>query len=558
MSSDSDLQLVTKEVGELCFTFQPGSGKVPTKGKLTVSSNGKNLKIHTFDIANENSRSDFITGLLKDNPALAPTDSREDIASCLLDFAATKWETVGKNQEDDTPAEDDFLLKTLPKEAVDDAMDMLTSDDLFERIAEDIENLGITGEDVLSKTLYLIMTSRYLSEPLAAIIQGASSSGKSFNVERVAEFIPPQGKVMAHDFSEQALSYKPPGTLKHKVVICGERLHNNKGGDGHAQDNSKAFREMRASGKYVREVVGKNDKGVYETRHIEQDGPIAYIESTTATYIPDEDSTRLIKLSSNESAEQTSRIQELHKRKAKGQTTETGERMRIINKHHALQSFLAPFLKEPPQIIIPFIDHITLPNNVVSTRRTFPYVVSMIGVIALLRQFQSSKTGGIAPDWEQRRKEGKLTVVADREDYRIVYPLVLSILEKMYGSLPSVAKQMLNKIKAKTGKVSEGIPLSDGRKTIPKESMVWREFTATDCMEWAGIGKTEVWRRLKSLGFAGILSCDKNAKPFKYKVVNPELADTVDILGEGLPTPDKMDELIKEDTSAGEGETSDE
>jgi hypothetical protein len=64
---------------------------------------------------------------------------------------------------------------------------------LFEQIAADIETLGVAGEVVQSKTLYVVMTSRYLSNPLAAVIQGASASGKSYKIETIAIMIPPAG-----------------------------------------------------------------------------------------------------------------------------------------------------------------------------------------------------------------------------------------------------------------------------------------------------------------------------------------------------------------------------
>jgi hypothetical protein len=516
---------------------------------LDVVLGGDILKSDTFNIGKESSRKKFIAELKKIKPDEVPDTVEEEIADGLMSIMVESRARKEAPPSGDKPAEsrDDFLLAKLPKEVVEAAWNMLESDDLFEQIAADIEGIGIIGEVTESKAIYIVMTSRLLSEPLSAVVLGASASGKSYKIEVIALLIPPQGKVMAHDFSPKVMSHMPEGSLKHRVVISGERVHNKYGKEGQTEDHGKPFREMTASKFYRVAFVDRDDKGHFIVRHIEQEGPIAYIESTTATYIPDEDSTRLIKLATDESEEQTGRIQELQKRKAKGETADDARRTAIINKHHALQLLLNPLQKSPPQVIIPYIDCITLPNNVVATRRNFPYVVSMIEAVALLRQYHPSKTGGGKPDWEQRAKAEKIVIVADKMDYRITYDMLLPILEKMYGSLPSPAKELLNIIIGKTRRVPQSITLIDGRKTmVDKNKPSYDKFTATDCVGWAGVSKAQIWRRLKSLTIAGILNEDTNSKPYRYQVVNSDLAETANILDGGLPTPDEMDKLIED------------
>lgn len=110
--------------------------------------------------------------------------------------------------------------------------------------------------------------------------------------------------VAGEEETDQVFYYMEEGSLQHKVVISGERLHEHRGKDGEAQDNTKAFREMVGSG-YLRKAVTIKVGGELTSKIIEQPGPIAYIESTTATAIQDEDATRLLPLVTDESAEQT-------------------------------------------------------------------------------------------------------------------------------------------------------------------------------------------------------------------------------------------------------------
>lgn len=195
--------------------------------------------------------------------------------------------------------------------------------------------------------------------------------------------MPPEALVQAHDFSDQALYYLPSGSLIHKIVISGERVQEHRGKDGYAEDNSKAFREMVASGELRKAVTIKGPDGRPKTATIHQPGPISYLESTTATSIHDEDSTRLLPLVTDESASQTQRIVEAQRLEAKGQIVSKAKRQEIIQRHHTLQRLLRPL-----SVRIPYIDSISLPETNVATRRIYQQFRFAINSVAFLRQYQ--------------------------------------------------------------------------------------------------------------------------------------------------------------------------
>src|SRR5262249_16728051 len=70
---------------------------------------------------------------------------------------------------------------------------------------------------------YLAGVSRLLERPLAVIVQGPSSSGKSYVIAKVAELFPPEAVVLAHQMTPQALFHMEPGSLEHRFVVAGER-----------------------------------------------------------------------------------------------------------------------------------------------------------------------------------------------------------------------------------------------------------------------------------------------------------------------------------------------
>ncbi|NMC19313.1 MAG: hypothetical protein GYA33_02735, partial [Thermogutta sp.] len=102
-------------------------------------------------------------------------------------------------------------LGQTPQDVREAAEEMLQSPNLLKTVLADIEALGVAGEKELAATLYLLGTSRLLDRPLAGILQGPSSSGKSFVLDRVADLFPPEAVLRATALTTNALYYLPPG-----------------------------------------------------------------------------------------------------------------------------------------------------------------------------------------------------------------------------------------------------------------------------------------------------------------------------------------------------------
>lgn len=479
--------------------FQPDKPN-STKGTMIVYSEDESTSLplccDKFDIANSKKRKLFIKEVVKEYQGI----SAEKLEQAMLEqieriiTEKRKAEEQAENKKDADP------LETTPQEVKDATFKMLKGENLFEQISADISDIGVAGEENLSLMLYVIMTSRLLDKPLSAIVQGASASGKSYIIETIATLIPPEALVQAHDFSDQALFYLPNGSLIHRVVISGERVHEHRSKEGYAEDNTKAFREMVASGELRKYVTIKGSDGRPKTVTIYQPGPISYLESTTATSIHDEDSTRLLPLVTDESANQTRKIIEAQRREAKGQTISEVKRQEIIQRHHTLQLLLRPFT-----VRIPYIDSISLPETNIATRRTYNHLKSAIKSVALLRQYQKSKT--------------QEYIEADETDYKIAYELMNTVLARTYSPLNQQSRDLLQKVLDHTD----------------------TEFTQKDCEQWCGLSNTTIRRRLSPLISPGIITVDKDGKPYRYRVTNPELAETADL---GLPTPEDIAERI--------------
>jgi len=492
-------------MSDIRLEFEPDK-PLSTKGTLIVYSEEENTSLplcsDKFDIASKKHRDSFIKSLTKEYQGI----SAKAVEDAILGYVVT---IIANRRKDGEETEEDIdLLAITPQETKDAANEMLKSKNIFEQISADIATVGIAGEEQLRLMLYVIMTSRLLDKPLSAIVQGASASGKSYIIETVAKLMPPEAVVQAHDFSDQALYYLPNGSLIHKVVISGERVNEHRSKDGYAEDNTKAFREMVASG-ILRKAVTVTGKGKKpQTEMIEQPGPISYLESSTAANIHDEDSTRLLPLVTDESANQTRRIIEAQRREAKGQIISETKQQKIIRRHHTLQRLLKPLT-----VRIPYIDSISLPETNIATRRTYQQFRFAINSVAFLRQYQKQ----IRHD----ETTGQEYIEADEIDYEIVYGLMKTVLARTYSPLNQQSRDLLQKVLEHTDTDTE--------------------FTQKDCEQWCGLSNTTVRRRLLPLELAGIITVNKESKPYRYKVEHPELADVADL---SLPLPEDIAERI--------------
>lgn len=126
------------------------------------------------------------------------------------------------------------ILDQTPADILAEAKAFLADPNIFDRLAQDLETLGIVGEKTLAKMTYVIGTSRLLDDPIAGCVKAASSSGKSHVTRGVVSCFPPEHVLAATDITPAALYYVPNGFLRHKFITVAERQHvagNDQGAD---------------------------------------------------------------------------------------------------------------------------------------------------------------------------------------------------------------------------------------------------------------------------------------------------------------------------------------
>lgn len=404
------------------------------------------------------------------------------------------------------------ILRDTPAEKIRESEEFLRSPQLFERIQQDFETLGIVGEQDLSLSIYLNMTSRLLRRPLVAVIQGSSSSGKSFVMQQVAELMPPEVRVEWATSSPQALFRLPPGSLEHALVVVAERPHQR---GPEAVDNQVAWRELVATGQVTRQVV-QMQRGGQRTVEITQRGPIAYLETTTQEEIFFEDRNRMLVLHTDDSPEQTRRIIEsMAERAADGLgAPRASERQAVIDRHRTIQRLL-----RPARVVIPYAEHLMLPGDRIDDRRTFGHVISMIEVIALLRSHQTGQAGNDL-------------IRADLEDYRIAYRVLLPVLLQSRQPISGGALRVYRAIEQLVRERSSAAGTAEPEPWGP---------TRRELATQLGVSLATIRLRLAELRDVGLVQEDRGPDRALHCLLTDRRPETVEL--EGLPHPNELEAL---------------
>jgi hypothetical protein len=361
---------------------------------------------------------------------------------------------------------------------------------LIARIVQDFRALGLVGEEPNAIALYLVGTSRILDKPLHAIVQGESSAGKSFLIEKATSLFPPEKVLATTGLSAKALYYiQPPDRLVHALISLGERARVQ---NDDTAETTAALRQLQSEGKISRDVTMGNPGAGFETTHFEVAGPVASFESTTVETrkIFPEDANRCIILHPDETEEQTARITAFHAA-IESRQQELGDKTEITCRHHAFQRQL-----KKRTVVIPYAPRLDsmIPKSSSQLRRAFPRILHTIKACTLLHQFH-------------RETDSTGALIATELDYRITRKVLFDSLAELLGAGPSKEAQAIFK------KLSADIQESS--------------FTAKEIEHRYNLTQQQTNRVLNQLLAAGLLDREPSAgqRPAQWSFTGKMLED---------------------------------
>lgn len=389
------------------------------KVNVMVSLND-NYHLDTIDMYSSKARAGFIK---QASIELGQSEStiKKDLGQILVKLEELQEVQIKAKLEPQAQAE-----VSLSEEETTEAIELLKSPDLLNRITDDLTASGIVGEDTNKLAAYLGCVSRKLDKPLAIIIQSTSAAGKSTLMDSVIALMPESDKVQYSAMTGQSLFYMGETSLKHKILAISEE-------EG-AHNASYALKLLQSEGKITIASTGKDEStGNMETKEYTVEGPVMLFMTTTAIDIDEELLNRCLVLTVNETREQTEAIHQMQRQAftLEGLKTNT-QKQHIIQTHQNAQKLIRPL-----KVVNPYADKLTFMSNKTRTRRDHMKYLNLINSIALLHQYQ--RTIKTYQDIQY--------IEVEISDIEWANKLAHNILGRTLDELPPQTRTLLEKIK---------------------------------------------------------------------------------------------------------------
>jgi hypothetical protein len=315
---------------------------------------------------------------------------------------------------------------TLTDDERAEALALLRSPNLLERIVEDFARCGVVGEETNKLVGYLGVVSRHLESPLAVIVQSSSAAGKSSLMEAVLAFLPEEQRVQYSAMTGQSLFYMGEADLKHKVlaIVEEEGVHS----------AAYALKLLQSEGVLTIASTGKDPAtGRLLTHQYRVEGPVMIFLTTTAIDLDEEMLNRCMVLTVNEDREQT---QAIHRVQREAQTVEgllrRQDRNAILAVHRNAQRLL-----KPVPVVNPYARELTFHDSQTRTRRDHMKYLTLIRSVALLHQYQRP------PKTVQHNGRAVEYIEVTLNDIAVANRLAHEVLGRSLDELPPQTRRLL-------------------------------------------------------------------------------------------------------------------
>lgn len=385
-----------------------------------LAARGEAFYVDTLDLYSAKQRQSYVTQAaielqLKDDVIKA------DIGRVLLKLEALQEQNIRKALQPKTPD-----AVTIPEAERAQALELLQSPNLIERIVDDLTACGLVGEHINKLVAYLAATSRKLDAPLAVLVQSSSAAGKSALMDAILALTPEEDRVKYSAMTGQSLFYIGNGNLKHKILAIAEE-------EG-ASRASYALKLLHSEGELIMASTGKDPQtGNLVTQEYRVEGPTMIFTTTTAIDVDAELQNRCLVLSVDESRRQTQAIHTLQRaRRTLEGLVRKARRTDIQKLHKNAQRLLRPL-----EVLNPYAERLTFPDVATRTRRDHEKYLTLIDVIALLHQHQRQIKTTL------RDGQSVEYIEATLDDIALANELAHEVLGRSLDELPPQTRRVL-------------------------------------------------------------------------------------------------------------------
>lgn len=267
--------------------------------------------------------------------------------------------------------------ETFTQQEMQQGEKLLKDKHLMQKTEEHIKNIGLVGEEEKGMLLFFILLTRMFKEPLHALVQGKSGSGKTYLLKKIASLIPKAHIRITTALTENTLYHSLKDFWKHTILLI-EDL------DG-AFNALLPLREMMSNQSISKLSTEKDLKtGNFGPKELYVEGPVCVAGATTKDRIYEDNANRSFLIQVNETGEHQERVLEYQRKEIAGLLDKSKEKY--------TQTLLktAQLHLQPLEIVIPFGEDLRIPEHVFKKLRTNAHYLTLIKAIAFWHQRQRS------------------------------------------------------------------------------------------------------------------------------------------------------------------------
>ena len=367
------------------------------------------------------------------------------------------------------------------------AIDFLKKVGLLKLTNHLIGESGVVGEKMNRLLMWLVFTSRLMSQPLHLVCLGASGTGKTYLQERISALIPDADKLEITTLSENALYYFEKTELSHKLVLIEDM-------DGANDDKVMyAIRELQSKKRIMKTVPLKDSKGNLKTITLQVEGPISLAGTTTREKLYEDNANRSLLIYLDSSKEQQEAIMAYQRKKSAGKIDEL--------KADATKEFLRDVqaVLKPVKVRNPYAEQLVLPETVFKPLRTNAHYLHFIEAITFYKQYQRE----VKTDSVSQEKYIETTL----EDIEEANALLKDVLLAKSDELTNACREFLEDVKKQMAQANR------------------LTFYKSEVREWMRINPNNLKYYLSQLvkyGYLRIVGGNRHRTGYEYEVVAAE------------------------------------
>ena len=294
-----------------------------------------------------------------------------ELTRALEQYRQKEREKQRRNEEEERKKNEEIFTQ----QELQQGVLFLRDKNLMEKTDAHIHHIGLVGEEEKGLLLFFIFLTRMFKEPLHALVQGKSGSGKTYLLKKIASLVPKAHIRNATAMTENTLYHSPKGFWCHKILLI-EDL------DGVA-GASLSLREMMSNQSIGKLSTEKNLKtGEFEQKFLYVEGPICVAGATTKDKLYEDNANRSFLIQVDESPEHQESVLEYQRKEIAGLIDKSPEQ------HTQLILKTAQLHLENLEVVIPFAEALRIPEYVFKKLRTNAHYLMLIKSIALWNQKQ--------------------------------------------------------------------------------------------------------------------------------------------------------------------------